>query len=421
MKLYAAEPAQPTGVRPTIVTALRADMRADGFLGLPAGISRWRLAAALRTAARLLDLSAPMLRLLEHYIDCTYDIDWTPGNEPIITRPLTETATCLDRSERQIRNIERALAERGLLAWRDSGNHHRRGQRDRKTGQLVYAYGPTLAPLGAQADRIIALATQARSELAALRRSRLAISALRRRLHSALNRVNGIETDHHEAVAAMNVRLPARLSLEHLEQHRERLRALTTTYEAMIQREDDRQTACPSAKAEILCRPITNTETENSIKEYDDKLSTEIMQPATHHWLDINTAHAAAGPTVREFTTDHRTWDGLIEATAQSAIMIGIDQTLWQRGCQIMGPIQTALTVLIMERAALRNKDDPWPPLRHPRAYFHGILKRHTTGTLHLDRSIRHLARTGPMTMWKETNEMRQTQSLSEIRGRRKL
>lgn len=399
--------AQPTGLRPATVSTLRSSITADGFAGLPAGVTRWRLAAALRAAARLLDLSAPMLRLLEYYIDCTYDIDWTVGNEPVITRPLTETATSLNRSERQIRNIERSLAERGLLAWRDSANHHRRGQRDRRTGRLLHAYGPTLAPLAARTAEILALAGQARAELAALRRSRLAIGALRRRLRCAMAIAPAGPAAQDEALKAINRRLPARLSLAELEQHREQLRKQAEAFDAMISGNDPKHDAETAHEGEIFSRPDTDTKTGKSIKEYDELATNHGNEEPHYTTLSLMTVHDAAGPTVRALMEGNRTWSAMIRAAQQSAPLVGLDAHLWHKGCEMMGTVQTALAVLVMERASLRDGTSGWPPLRHPTAYFRTILQRHSTGTLQLERSIRHLAKTGTDTMRDRSRSMR--------------
>ena len=173
------------GIRPANARSRRVEGLAAHFNGLPEGVTRWRLMAAARGAARRLVLTVSMLALLEHYVDRSHDQDWTAGAEPVIGWPLIDIAEALGKSERQIRNLERALAERGLLCWRDSGNHHRKGRRDR-SGALVYAYGPSLAPMGARALEIIALAGEARRELAELRRTRMEISALRRRIRAEM-------------------------------------------------------------------------------------------------------------------------------------------------------------------------------------------------------------------------------------------
>jgi replication initiation protein RepC len=377
-------------LRPLYPNTLHATQTED-FGGLPEGITRWRLAAALRSAARLLDLSAPMMRLLEHYIDCTYDVDWTAGCEPIITRPLTEIATCLGRSERQIRNIERALAERGLLGWRDSGNHHRRGQRDRATGRLLHGYGPTLLPLAARAAEIVALASQARTELAELRRSRLAIGALRRRLRCALAALPQPTAETGQAEALLHRRLPARLSLIELDDHREALRDLTHRLETKIALQTPGPASEATAQPEISRRPVTETRTNHSIKEYERE--PERRPEMEEIGLPTGTICRAAGPMMRAMLGERTDWPSILKAAESTAPMVGLDAHHWRRGCEKIGRVRTALAIIIMEHASLRSENGRWAPLRKPKAYFEALVKRGADGNLHLDRSIRHLAR----------------------------
>ncbi|MFN3616274.1 MAG: helix-turn-helix domain-containing protein, partial [Rubrimonas sp.] len=167
----AARPASPRsrGGRPTTPALLAADALAAGFAGLPPGMTRWTLMRALRNAAPAMGLAPRALQLLETYIEWTYDADWAPGAEPIVVTPLTETAETLGLSERQVRNIETALMRAGLLTFRDSGNHARRGRRCRRTGRLLQGFGPSLAPLAARAAEIAERAAAARAEVAACR------------------------------------------------------------------------------------------------------------------------------------------------------------------------------------------------------------------------------------------------------------
>ncbi|MEL6236686.1 MAG: helix-turn-helix domain-containing protein, partial [Pseudomonadota bacterium] len=139
-----------SGMRPICAAALARESPAAAS-SLPEGVTRWHLMASLRGAAQSFGLTGPMLRLLEHYMDLSYEADWAPGAEPVIPVPLCEIAEALGRSERQIRNIERRLAAAGFLIWRDAANHHRKGRRCRQSGRLIWGYGPSLGPMRARA------------------------------------------------------------------------------------------------------------------------------------------------------------------------------------------------------------------------------------------------------------------------------
>jgi hypothetical protein len=168
-----------TGSRPVCDASLAAEAVADRFEGLPTGTTRWGLVALLRQASAQIGLSARELTYLEDLVADTYDVDWTAGSEPVVTTPVYELAERLGVSERQVRNIERALVEKRLLCWRDSGNHTRKGRRD-AAGRIVFAYGVSLAPLAARAEEIRLTAQRAQQEASERRRARHRIQALRR-------------------------------------------------------------------------------------------------------------------------------------------------------------------------------------------------------------------------------------------------
>lgn len=426
--------APQSGQRRSTAANRRATALADGWAGLPEGVTRWRLAAALRSAARALDISSPMLRLLEHYVDLSYDQDWAVDSEPVICRPLVEIAEHLGRSERQVRNIERALVERGLLAFRDSGNHARRGRRDRATGKLIYAYGPSLAPLGARAAEVIAQAASARREIAESRRLRLAISALRRRLRTDLDAADaaGIAADDlRAALDASSGRLPATTSPDRLRRTRDDLAALAAQALNRLggpcpeneARSSDENSAHISAQQEIsgshltdtskkhaasgscialkkpkpeMARPIASAEPTAKTQQ---RRQSEINKKSPDHGVSsipLALALAAAGPEIAGLTRagGAPNWPTLIEAARNALAALGIDQTLWGEACGRLGRGGAALAAIILERGATRPPGgaDGSGAIRRPSAYLRELLARADIGELHLDRSIRALA-----------------------------
>lgn len=357
------------GSRPVRPTVLANIARANSFNGLPAGMTRWRLAALVRGAARLLDLSPGMLRLLQHYIDQTFDIDWTPGNEPIVCRPLVETATQLGRSERQIRNLEQALANRGLLAWRDSSNHRRWGRRDRHTGRLTEAYGATLAPLAARAEDIEVLAARARAEDKMHHRLRREIAACRRRLRAALAWC----TDRHdpmltEAQELVSRRLPAKLRLADLEAHHQAMKKTTDDLELLIMTgTPDHACAVPTAEAEICNRPLPDS------REDDSRYAPTRRNGQTPAPL-MMAMRALSNPTAN--------WQEAIDTCRTDALMRGITTRTWQEACAHLGRRKAALCA-----AVTGARQD----IRHEVAYFKAMVERGRQNRLRLEPTVRAL------------------------------
>lgn len=387
------------GLRRDTFRLRRAEALADSFGGLAPGMTRWRLAAALRGAARPLGLTAPMLRLLELYIDLTYDQDWTAGAEPIVSRPLIEIADRLGRSERQVRNIERALVDRGLLAFRDSGNHTRKGRRDHATGRLLWAYGPTLAPAGARAAEIVEAAAAERRRLAEMRRMRLAVSALRRRAQAALAGVTeaGVQAALRDAAAAPLGGSDLAALTTRRDQLTAALAALAAQHGAGPS-DAPGQTVDPQATAhttettkttgeeEIHDRHIRTTWQERFMNEVAEHPVTPPSTPARaerSQRIEHRTVLAAATERFRDTVRRNGgpTWRAVIDAARETAIGMGVDQAVWSRSCAVMGRDAAALSVIIMDVRADR--------IRHPAAYLKALAHRETQGRLRLDASIR--------------------------------
>lgn len=389
---------------------------ADGFAGLPEGITRWRLAAALRTAAPRLNLSSTMLRVAELYIDMTHDADWQNGSEPIVCKPLVEIADRLGISERQVRNIERSLVERGLLAWRDSANHHRRGRRDHRTGRLIYAYGPSLAPLGGRAEEILRIADQCRHEIAELRRHRIAIAALRKRVRTELaaGAAEGLDVgDLHRIFEALPTRNPSGTPVQALTEQRHRLLMLT---EALARRLDagavttihnSPHAAESTAKPEISGPHRNKTLTNHSMNGGTAQVANHKARVATavtdRHYetregphVPYSLAEAAAHPTIRSLMnpTDGTGWSTLTEACRLYGHVLGLNPATWTAACGRIGR-QAATLCLIITCA-----DDlsPTTPIINRDGYFHALTRKCEEGAINLPKSIRRLARNRGMT-----------------------
>lgn len=350
---------------------------ADRFAGLPEEITRWRLAAALRVAAPRLGLTPSMLALLAHYIDLTYDADWKAGSEPVIGRPVVEIAEALGRSERQIRNLERALMERGLLSWRDSGNQQRRASRSRD-GKLVYAYGPTLAPLGTRARELIATAEACRAEQAEARRLRMAVAALQRRLRNDLDSLPARTAAEFETrLAELSPRNSAKTSLDALRERRDALTALSLEIRDVLPAADG---VCDSdVLPEIPSRPLPDTKTKNCTPV------AAIDRP-----LSPRTVHAAAGEVFRSLCDDRDlSWPALTEAARLSTSMLGLSQDDWAEACDALGRCGAATAIVLIERNMQRGPNSAHPSVRHPRAYLKALGRRRREGKLALEKSIR--------------------------------
>ena len=74
-------------------------------------------------------------------------------------------------SQTQVKRLNRALIEAGLITMKDSPNGKRYGQRDPK-GHLVEAYGFDLSPLAMRHAEFMRVAEEGKAERAAMGRLR---------------------------------------------------------------------------------------------------------------------------------------------------------------------------------------------------------------------------------------------------------
>lgn len=405
------------GLRRITPDMRRSDQIADAFDGLPEGVSRWRLAAAIRGAARKLGLNPSMLALVEHYIDVTYDVDWMEGSEPIITRPLVEIAEHMAKSERQIRNIEQMLAARGLLIWRDSGNHHRKGRRDRDTGRLRYAYGPSLAPLATRATEIIELSSEARRELAEIRQLRIAISALRRRFRAEEIDANCDDACRARALKtfqSLPVRNPVKTSIDDLRSQIDRLKEILSDLQNPGVSDQEYLVDEPktSGKAEKTSLHITDTTKENSINGSCRPIATRPHMPRktrSNHRLGtpmtiqhtavlagldritLNMAIKSAGQRIGFYIEANKGnfgWRELVNSAIAILPEIRLDHSIWRHACAVLGRNGAAIAVLLIERGIERTFDSRHSPITNPPAYLSAMLNRARSGKLDLHRSM---------------------------------
>ncbi len=107
--------------------------------GLSKDVDRYALLTLVKRVGKALGFTPRMIQLLDYYMSFTRECDWQRGARPIVFQSVSKTALDFGLSERQIQKLEKALFEIGALSWNDSGNHRRYGQRDSKTGGLLYA------------------------------------------------------------------------------------------------------------------------------------------------------------------------------------------------------------------------------------------------------------------------------------------
>ena len=187
----------PTGLRRLTPSLLRADRTAEDFAGLPDGVTvPGQLLAAFKAAAPRLGLSPRLVHAVDWLFRFTQPQDWGRGGRPIVWPSASMQREALGLSPSQVKAINRALIEVGLITMKDSPNGKRYGVRDR-AGRITEAYGFDLSPIAARHAEFVRLAEEARVERAEMGR-------LRRRATIARNGITQIPRDRGR------IRLPGR-------------------------------------------------------------------------------------------------------------------------------------------------------------------------------------------------------------------
>jgi replication initiation protein RepC len=131
----------PTGFRRLTPSLLRADRTAEGFDGLPDGVTvPGQLLAAFKAAAPRLGLSPRLVHAVDWLFRFTQPQDWGRGGRPIVWPSASMQQESLGLSPTQVKAINRSLIEAGLVTMKDSPNGKRYGVRDR-AGRITEAYG----------------------------------------------------------------------------------------------------------------------------------------------------------------------------------------------------------------------------------------------------------------------------------------
>ncbi len=121
--------------------------------------------AAVKRVARHIDLGADDVHFLETLVALTEPQDWAAGARPVVW-PSNEQLMELNGINRSALNRHvTCLLEAGLIAFKDSSNGKRWGQRD-KDGAIVEAYGFDLSPLAARTSELEWLSEAIANEVA---------------------------------------------------------------------------------------------------------------------------------------------------------------------------------------------------------------------------------------------------------------
>jgi replication initiation protein RepC len=156
---------RPTGFRAMTPGLFRASETAQ-LWGPQTAVSKRRAHTAFNAATRYLGLRAPLIELMNKLISFSQEVDWEADTRPIVWPDnLRLLEQCSIGSLSALKRSLRALAETGLIAFRDSPTGRRSGKRDRHNNKIVLdrSFGIDLSPLGLKTPELEMLVATARA------------------------------------------------------------------------------------------------------------------------------------------------------------------------------------------------------------------------------------------------------------------
>ena len=377
----------------------------------------YRTIRDVATARLALGLSRAAVDYLRRASECVSPDDLADGRAPWCYERVDDMALNLGVDPRTVRNIEKRLADLGLVERRPMANGHRWAKRCRRTGELLWVHGISLKPLIERRDELAALATRIADDERAYRATRQQVHALRARLK--------------EVLAAAQA-FPALAAL------RDRTRAIHDAAPARLLRQVFDLDALRRIRAELalaldaLAEAIASLDPapDEAVEKFseDDEISDAAEIPPRQKYdttPNLYSCSRADSPSCRE---DKRTkgeagrkpdrhpgpqitarqvldlapgrWrealgeTGEVDwamigfvATARRA-ELGVSEHAWRAGVEGMGSRRAAVCLAVLDA----NRAHPTAPVRSVGGAFVAMTRRDATGELHLEPSIRWIA-----------------------------
>jgi replication initiation protein RepC len=403
----------PTGLRRLTPSSLTVSRAAEGFAGLPNGvIVPGQLLAALKAVAPRIGVSSRLVHAVDWLFRFTQPQDWGRGGRPIVWPSSSVQQEALGLSLTQVKALNRALIEAGLITMKDSPNGKRYGRRDQQ-GRIVEAYGFDLSPIALRHAEFVQLAEEAKAE-------RTEMGRLRRRATIARNGVTQIlETvveygleDEDWTRLAREVRDLARAlrKVERLEEMAFGVEGLERRHRSARERLENLLSQPTHDIVEGVIpdpsgpenRPHQHTYKPASDPKQDTVIANEessrtggearISPPVPRTQQTAETGrvlrlHAdelvRLAPRLKPFLRRaDPSWPDVVDAADWLRHDLDVSKSLWAEACLAMGREQAAIALAIV------STKDPQHFRTTPGGYFHGMVAKAKDGALHLDRTI---------------------------------
>lgn len=408
----------PTGFRRLTPGLLKVDRTAEGFAGLPAGVTmHGQLLAAFKAAAPRLGLSPRVVHAVDWLFRFTQPQDWSRGGRPIVWPSSSMQQDSLGLSETRVKAINRALIEAGLITMRDSPNGKRYGRRDAK-GMIVEAYGFDLSPIAMRHGEFVRLAAEARAEREEMRRLRRRATIARNGIAQILETAAeyGFQGEEwarlaHDtgaiARALRTVERPeeAALGVDNLERRqrsaRERLENLLAEAASMVpEAVNPDPLGAENGPHQYTYKPSLYPEQDTVLADEEGSRASgqagaprptpaRREPPETGRVLKLHPEELVRlAPRLKPYLRrSDPTWPDIVDAAGWLRSDLDVSKSLWGEACLAMGREQAAIAIGIV------STKDPEHFRTTAGGYFHGMVAKAKAGELNLDRTLWGLRR----------------------------
>jgi replication initiation protein RepC len=402
----------PTGFRRLTPGLLKVDRTADGFVGLPDGVTvPGQLLAALKTAAPRLGVSPRLVHAVDWLFRFTQPQDWERGGHPIVWPSAAMQQEALGLSEAQAKRLNRALIERGLITMKDSPNGKRYGHRDPK-GRIVEAYGFDLAPIAMRYAEFGRLAEEAKAERAALGRLRRRATIARKGIVQILETAQeyGFEGEEWQVFARETAAITRGLRgvdrLDEMEAGvtslecqqivaRERLERLLkdviktpSRIENEPHQHNYKRTLNPNQDTVITSKTCSG-EGEGTDPETPASGQPKRPDKGIVHGIWPDELMRLTPKLKAYLPRPNPTWPEIVDAADWLRHDLGVSKSLWGEACLAMGRELAAVALAIVSTKEAEHFRTT------PGGYFHGMMQKAKAGELHLERTVWALRRAG--------------------------
>jgi replication initiation protein RepC len=395
----------PTGFRRLTPGLIKVDRIAEGFSGLPDGVTvHGQLLAAFKAAAPRLGLAPRPVHAVDWLFRFTQPQDWEQGGRPIVWPSALLQQEALGVSETQAKRLNRYLIELGLITMKDSPNGKRYGRRDAR-GRIVEAYGFDLSPLAARYQEFVQLAEEGRAEREAMGRLRRRATIARKGIVQILETARDYDLTGEEWAT---LEREARAIGQELKRA-ERPDDMEAGVVSLERRQQEAR-----GHLEILLRDVKKapSQPENAPHQYTYKpnpypeqdtvitsnTSSEVQEAPVSSPAAPEAPKRPEKGTVQGIRPDelvklaprlkpylrrpNPTWSELIDAADWLRHDLDVSKPLWGDACLAMGRELAAVALAIV------STKDPDHFRTTPGGYFHGMVQKAKADELHLERTV---------------------------------